>query len=162
MFSTTTDLRHVITHDTPVSEYTDYSYSHSEMELNISRHVKESMSHLVIWLIIRGNMLPFQPTQITFLAHQLKADCCSQPCNVRALSALLYNLSLTIRLHQASSGEAAFMTGLERNADIVFAASYAPSFQVRTEQVWHEIWIWSRCRTWEIINGYDTLVSVKM
>jgi len=27
---------------------------------------------------------------------------------------------------QSSSGEAAFMTGLERNADIVFAASYAP------------------------------------
>ena len=25
-----------------------------------------------------------------------------------------------------AAGEAAFMTGLERNADIVFAASYAP------------------------------------
>ena len=30
-----------------------------------------------------------------------------------------------------SAGEAAFMTGLERNADIVFAASYAPLIQVR-------------------------------
>ena len=29
-----------------------------------------------------------------------------------------------------SSGEAAFMTGLERNSDIVFAASYAPLLQV--------------------------------
>lgn len=29
-----------------------------------------------------------------------------------------------------SSGEAAFMTGLERNSDIVFAASYAPLFMV--------------------------------
>ena len=31
---------------------------------------------------------------------------------------------------QSSSGEAAFMTGLERNSDIVFAASYAPLLQV--------------------------------
>ncbi|KAI0076533.1 glycoside hydrolase family 51 protein [Panus rudis PR-1116 ss-1] len=30
---------------------------------------------------------------------------------------------------QGSTGEAAFMTGLERNADIVFAASYAPLLQ---------------------------------
>ena len=29
-----------------------------------------------------------------------------------------------------SVGEAAFMTGLERNSDIVFAASYAPTLQV--------------------------------
>lgn len=30
-----------------------------------------------------------------------------------------------------STGEAAFMTGLERNSDIVFAASYAPLLGVR-------------------------------
>ena len=29
-----------------------------------------------------------------------------------------------------SAGEAAFVTGLERNSDIVFAASYAPLLQV--------------------------------
>ena len=29
-----------------------------------------------------------------------------------------------------SAGEAAYMTGLERNADIVFAAAYAPVLQV--------------------------------
>lgn len=33
---------------------------------------------------------------------------------------------LTFPTMQSSSGEAAFMTGLERNSDIVFAASYAP------------------------------------
>ena len=31
---------------------------------------------------------------------------------------------------QSSAAEAAFMTGLERNSDIVFAASYAPLLQV--------------------------------
>lgn len=31
---------------------------------------------------------------------------------------------------QSSTAEAAFMTGLERNSDIVFAASYAPLLQV--------------------------------
>lgn len=30
-----------------------------------------------------------------------------------------------------AAGEAAFMTGFERNGDIVFAASYAPLLQVR-------------------------------
>jgi len=33
---------------------------------------------------------------------------------------------LTFPTMQSSTGEAAFMTGLERNADIVFSASYAP------------------------------------
>ena len=34
---------------------------------------------------------------------------------------------------QSSTAEAAFMTGLERNSDIVFAASYAPLLQVRID-----------------------------
>ena len=33
-------------------------------------------------------------------------------------------------LRNTRTGEAAFMTGLERNSDIVFAASYAPLLQV--------------------------------
>ncbi|EPQ54912.1 glycoside hydrolase [Gloeophyllum trabeum ATCC 11539] len=36
----------------------------------------------------------------------------------------------------ASTGEAAFMTGLERNADIVFAASYAPLLQNIASTQW--------------------------
>ena len=36
-----------------------------------------------------------------------------------------------IRFRAGSAGEAAFMTGLERNADIVFSASYAPLLGVR-------------------------------
>ena len=38
-------------------------------------------------------------------------------------------------LMSGSVGEAAFMTGLERNSDIVFAASYAPLLQVRSSFV---------------------------
>ncbi|TCD68736.1 hypothetical protein EIP91_009882 [Steccherinum ochraceum] len=37
---------------------------------------------------------------------------------------------------QSSSGEAAFMTGLERNSDIVFAASYAPLLQHINSTQW--------------------------
>ncbi|THG96501.1 hypothetical protein EW026_g5341 [Hermanssonia centrifuga] len=37
---------------------------------------------------------------------------------------------------QSSSGEAAFMTGLERNSDIVFAASYAPLLQHVNSTQW--------------------------
>ncbi|KAI0318080.1 alfa-L-arabinofuranosidase precursor [Amylostereum chailletii] len=37
---------------------------------------------------------------------------------------------------EASSGEAAFMTGLERNSDIVFAASYAPLLGHVTQNQW--------------------------
>lgn len=36
-----------------------------------------------------------------------------------------------------AAGEAAFMTGLERNSDIVFAASYAPLLQVGVESLYH-------------------------
>ncbi|KAJ3478864.1 hypothetical protein NLI96_g9462 [Meripilus lineatus] len=38
---------------------------------------------------------------------------------------------------QSAAGEAAFMTGLERNSDIVFAASYAPLLQVGVESLYH-------------------------
>lgn len=34
-----------------------------------------------------------------------------------------------------AAGEAAFMTGFERNADIVFAAAYAPLLQVRFQSL---------------------------
>ncbi|GBE87654.1 Probable alpha-L-arabinofuranosidase [Sparassis crispa] len=37
---------------------------------------------------------------------------------------------------QSSTGEAAFMTGLERNSDIVFAASYAPLLQHVNSSQW--------------------------
>ncbi|PFH50482.1 glycoside hydrolase family 51 protein [Amanita thiersii Skay4041] len=37
---------------------------------------------------------------------------------------------------QSASGEAAFMTGLERNSDIVFAASYAPLLNHVTNSQW--------------------------
>lgn len=39
--------------------------------------------------------------------------------------------TILIAASLGASGEAAFMTGLERNSDIVFAASYAPLLQVR-------------------------------
>ncbi|KAJ3878682.1 glycoside hydrolase family 51 protein [Lentinula edodes] len=39
---------------------------------------------------------------------------------------------LTFPTMESSTGEAAFMTGLERNSDIVFAASYAPLLNVST------------------------------
>ncbi|KAJ3854007.1 glycoside hydrolase family 51 protein [Lentinula lateritia] len=39
---------------------------------------------------------------------------------------------LTFPTIESSTGEAAFMTGLERNSDIVFAASYAPLLNVST------------------------------
>lgn len=38
------------------------------------------------------------------------------------------------RIVLGSAGEAAFMTGFERNADIVFAASYAPLIGVSFDQ----------------------------
>ncbi len=66
-----------------------------------------------------------------------------------------------------SSGEAAFMTGLERNADIVFAASYAPSFQNMGNYQWvssdanlSSMLYWqgyngeSRPRTLSVISAY--------
>lgn len=37
---------------------------------------------------------------------------------------------------QSSTGEAAFMTGLERNSDIVFAAAYAPLLQLVNDSQW--------------------------
>ncbi|PCH45068.1 glycoside hydrolase family 51 protein [Wolfiporia cocos MD-104 SS10] len=37
---------------------------------------------------------------------------------------------------QSSTGEAAFMAGLERNSDIVFAASYAPLLQLVNDSQW--------------------------
>ncbi|EKM56923.1 glycoside hydrolase family 51 protein [Phanerochaete carnosa HHB-10118-sp] len=43
---------------------------------------------------------------------------------------------LTFPTMQSSSGEAAFMTGLERNSDIVFAASYAPLLQHVNSTQW--------------------------
>ncbi|PPQ85023.1 hypothetical protein CVT25_010412 [Psilocybe cyanescens] len=43
---------------------------------------------------------------------------------------------LTFPTMQSSAGEAAFMTGLERNSDIVFAASYAPLLGHVTNNQW--------------------------
>jgi len=43
---------------------------------------------------------------------------------------------LTFPTMQSASGEAAFMTGLERNSDIVFAASYAPLLQNINSAQW--------------------------
>ncbi|CDO70623.1 hypothetical protein BN946_scf184748.g21 [Trametes cinnabarina] len=43
---------------------------------------------------------------------------------------------LTFPTMQSASGEAAFMTGLERNSDIVFAASYAPLLQHVNSTQW--------------------------
>uniref|UniRef100_A0A8H7XS73 non-reducing end alpha-L-arabinofuranosidase n=1 Tax=Psilocybe cubensis TaxID=181762 RepID=A0A8H7XS73_PSICU len=43
---------------------------------------------------------------------------------------------LTFPTMQSSAGEAAFMTGLERNSDIVFAASYAPLLGHVTHNQW--------------------------
>ncbi|GJJ10700.1 hypothetical protein Clacol_004927 [Clathrus columnatus] len=41
---------------------------------------------------------------------------------------------LTFPTMQSAAGEAAFMTGFERNADIVFAASYAPLLGMEEEE----------------------------
>ncbi|KAG6860468.1 hypothetical protein C0995_010759 [Termitomyces sp. Mi166 len=43
---------------------------------------------------------------------------------------------LTFPTMQSSTGEAAFMTGLERNSDIVFAASYAPLLNHVSNSQW--------------------------
>ncbi|KAJ3795568.1 glycoside hydrolase family 51 protein [Lentinula aff. detonsa] len=43
---------------------------------------------------------------------------------------------LTFPTMQSSTGEAAFMTGLERNSDIVFAASYAPLLNHVVDSQW--------------------------
>ncbi|KAK7059617.1 putative alpha-L-arabinofuranosidase A [Favolaschia claudopus] len=43
---------------------------------------------------------------------------------------------LTFPTMQSASGEAAYMTGLERNADIVFSASYAPLLNHVTNSQW--------------------------
>jgi len=43
---------------------------------------------------------------------------------------------LTFPTMQSAAGEAAFMTGLERNSDIVFAASYAPLLGHVTNNQW--------------------------
>ncbi|KAJ3777495.1 arabinofuranosidase [Lentinula raphanica] len=43
---------------------------------------------------------------------------------------------LTFPTMQSSTGEAAFMTGLERNSDIVFAASYAPLLNHVADSQW--------------------------
>lgn len=43
---------------------------------------------------------------------------------------------LTFPTMQSSTGEAAFMTGLERNSDIVFAASYAPLLNHVSDSQW--------------------------
>ncbi|KAI0341480.1 glycoside hydrolase family 51 protein [Trametopsis cervina] len=43
---------------------------------------------------------------------------------------------LSFPIMQGSAGEAAFMTGLERNSDIVFAASYAPLLQHVNNSQW--------------------------
>ncbi|KAK0452998.1 glycoside hydrolase family 51 protein [Desarmillaria tabescens] len=43
----------------------------------------------------------------------------------------------TTRNDQAATADAVFMTGFERNADIVFAASYAPLLQHASQADWH-------------------------
>ncbi|KAJ4482286.1 glycoside hydrolase family 51 protein [Lentinula aciculospora] len=47
---------------------------------------------------------------------------------------------LTFPTMQSSTGEAAFMTGLERNSDIVFAASYAPLLNLWVQHVVNSQW----------------------
>ncbi|KAG6899946.1 hypothetical protein C0993_005069 [Termitomyces sp. T159_Od127] len=54
---------------------------------------------------------------------------------------------LTFPTMQSSTGEAAFMTGLERNSDIVFAASYAPLLN----HVANSQWLFSQNRGDEYI-----------
>jgi hypothetical protein len=53
--------------------------------------------------------------------------CCILPCKVSLLG--ISHLHLLIPRIGAAS-EAAFMTGLERNSDIVFGASYSPLLNV--------------------------------
>lgn len=51
---------------------------------------------------------------------------------VQSTSGFPYVIGATLTAASlGAAGEAAFMTGLERNSDIVFAASYAPLLQVR-------------------------------
>lgn len=50
--------------------------------------------------------------------------------HMQGLCSLLFWPQILSDTRIGSSGEAAFMTGLERNSDIVFAASYAPLLMV--------------------------------
>ena len=52
-------------------------------------------------------------------------------CYVEDIKYLSLTARVELPIRTGSAGEAAFMTGLERNADIVFAASYAPLLNVR-------------------------------
>lgn len=57
-------------------------------------------------------------------------------CKVIPQGSIFIQISkFDVELCIASSSEAAFMTGLERNSDIVFAASYAPLMEVSSLHV---------------------------
>ena len=77
----------------------------------------------------RANMLLSRPTPATCSALRSKAAYCGRPWRVsRAI--VPGGVTHSVNDGAGSAGEAAFMTGLERNSDIVFAASYAPLLQV--------------------------------
>jgi hypothetical protein len=60
---------------------------------------------------------------------------------------------LIVVLLEGAAGEAAFMTGFERNADIVFAASYAPLLGVSHVGYYAYPITDTMIRAWIIING---------
>ena len=74
----------------------------------------------------------YRPTPTTCSALLQTEGLISLRCKVNLAKNLIFVvLELTVHaLPSGSAGEAAFMTGLERNSDIVFAASYAPTLQV--------------------------------
>lgn len=71
-------------------------------------------------------MLLHQLTPAISMAHSPTVASYTLICKVCGLSWLWTVPDARV----GSSGEAAFMTGLERNSDIVFAASYAPLLMV--------------------------------
>lgn len=73
---------------------------------------------------------------------------------------------LTYPIIGGSVSEAVFMTGLERNSDIVFAASYAPLLGVSDPFLYLQVILiaekcgWLMCSMSTAVNGYVYIVKI--
>lgn len=102
-------------------------------------HIFRGMSrHLVIREVLRNlpraNMQLFPPILTISSELQIKVVFSFQQCKV--ITSFHSRRDNRVEYRIGSAGEAAFMTGLERNSDIVFAASYAPLLQHVNSTQW--------------------------
>lgn len=94
-----------------------------------------------------------QRTPVIYSARRPREDSPSPLCRV-CLIHLSSRIICSYCYAQGAAGEGAFMTGFERNADIVFAASYAPLLGVSPMSYAEDIVAERLNRVWTTINGY--------